>query len=146
MEKPLNAVKPANQYSFKLLTNWVLWYLVWQGRRENIGTLLWDFPLIEVVLKIPHDLEEYSNNYDIIKYHMNKFECICHSQHPTDGGSKLISFMKYTYITKAAIKYIKWAVILVICHVIHKILHFHFHWVAIIVFSTFKPLVTIFLG
>lgn len=49
-----------------------------------------------------------------------------------------------TYITKTTIKYIQRAIILIVIHVMDKIFHFHLNTISLIVFSTFKSLITIF--
>lgn len=49
-----------------------------------------------------------------------------------------------TYITKAAIKNIQWAIVFCCLHIFNVILHFHFNTVSFIIFTAFKFLIAIF--
>lgn len=60
---------------------------------------------------------------------------------PMDGGMKINIL---PYLTKAAVKYVKWAIIIRSSHVINKVFHLQLHTVSMIVFPTFEFLVSIF--
>lgn len=49
-----------------------------------------------------------------------------------------------TYITKAAIENVQWAIIFCRLHIFNIILHFHFNTISFIILTAFKFLVTIF--
>ena len=60
-------------------------------------------------------------------------------QHWGGGGGE-------DYLSKAAVKHIERTVILRVPHILGKVLHFHLYRVTLIILSTLKLLVAIFLG
>lgn len=56
-----------------------------------------------------------------------------------------LASMLYTYLTITAVKYIEWTIVHIVSHVMGKILHLHLYRVALVVFSAFEFLVSVFL-